>query len=250
MPVRTEIADGVGLITLDRPEKRNALDPASLVALEQAWLELGADESVRAVVLTGAGDAFCAGMDLEKTIPAARALAKGERISDEDFAGLKAVRGACLQGEIPAVPIIAAVNGHCHGQGTDMLLGTDLRIAAPGATFALEEVSLGLFPRGLSAVMLPRQVSWVRAMELLLHVKDDWTASEALEAGLVNAVVERDRLLEVAMSWARRLAGFPRSAVRETVMAARHNLFAALDDAHGFADAAAGRAMREMAESG
>lgn len=222
MAVNFELrCDGaVAVVTISRPEARNALDPATLRALADAWRRVAGDTAIRAVVLTGRGNAFCAGMDLEKTIPAARRLAAGERIDDDDFQGLKAVPEATLQSGRPHKPIVAAVNGHCRGQGTDMLLATDYRISVPSATFALEEVSIGLFPRGNTTVMLPRQIPWARAVELALHVKGGWDAATALQAGLVNEVVSPESLEERALGVAERLASYdPRvvSAVLEAM---------------------------------
>lgn len=228
MAVIVEISEGVGLITLDRPEARNALDPESLIHLKDAWAELGSHKRVGAIVITGTGEAFCAGMDLKKTIPMAQAIARGERIPDEAFAGLKAAPAATLQLELPPQPVIAAVNGHCHGQGTDMLIATDYRIAAEEATFALEEVEIGLFPRGNSTVYLPKQMPYAKAMELVLHVnKGGWSADKALEAMLINEVVARDDVLDRALEVARRIASFPRPAVQETLRAMRQNFWAA-----------------------
>jgi enoyl-CoA hydratase len=210
MPVQLDFrSDGrVAVVTISRPEAKNALDPATLTELANVWRRIGADEGVRAAVLTGDGDAFCAGMDLKKTIPAARRLASGERIGDDEFAGLRAIPAATLQTDRPKKPIVAAVNGHCRGQGTDILLATDYRISVPNATFALEEVSIGLFPRGNTTVMLPRQIPWARAVELALHVTGGWDAATALQAGLINEVIEEPALLERAIEVAERLASY------------------------------------------
>lgn len=227
MAVVTEIVEKVGLITLDRPDASNALDPETLVNLRDAWAELGSHKKVGALVITGKGDAFCAGMDLKKTIPMAQAIARGERIPDIAFAGLKAAPDATLQRALPPQPIIAAVNGHCHGQGTDMLFATDYRLAAPEATFALEEVAIGLFPRGNTTVYLPKQMPYVKAMELVLHInKDGWTAQKALDAMLINEIVPRDDLLDRALEIARQLANYPAPAVRETLRKMRENFWA------------------------
>lgn len=162
----------VELVTIDRPEKANALDPASLRELAAAWRRIAADDEVRCVVITGAGErAFCAGMDLATTIPAAQRLARGERIDPDDFAGLRDAATAVLAGFDPGRPLVAAVNGHCRAAGLDLLLQCDLRYAAPHATFGLEEVARGLYPTGNATVLLPRQIAWVHAMELLLTAR-------------------------------------------------------------------------------
>lgn len=243
MSVHVELAEGgrIAVLTLARPEAKNALDPPMLSALAEAWRHVREDDSIRVAVLTGYGDAFCAGMDLKKTIPAAKRLAAGERLSDEEFAGLKAAREATLQVRRPAKPIVAAINGHCRGQGTDMLLATDYRIAAEKATFALEEVELGLFPRGNSTVMLPRQLGWARAVEMALHVRGGWDAHEALQAGLVNEVVEVERVQSRAMEVARRLSGFEPAVVQAILTELRNRAFgedveAAVKRSHNIGD--------------
>lgn len=218
-------AAGVAVVRLTRPQAKNALDPLTLVELASIWDALRSNRDVRAIVLTGSGDSFCAGMDLKTTIPAAERLAAGERIPDEDFAGLKAARSATLQVDRPPQPIVAAVNGHCRGQGTDMLLATDYRIAVPEATFALEEVSLGLFPRGYTTVVLARQLPWPKAVELALSATPYWTARQALEAGLVNEIVEPSRLEERALEVAGRLASFDPDVVQSTLAALRSETF-------------------------
>ncbi len=212
-------------VTLARPEAKNALDPATLLELAQAWDRIRDDPDIRAVVLTGKGDAFCAGMDLKRTIPAARRLASGERIDDTEFAGLKAAPMATLQTKRPMKPIVAAVNGHCRGQGTDMLLATDYRIASEIATFALEEASIGVFPRGNTTVLLARQVPWVHAMDLVLHVSGGWDATKALRAGLVNEVVPADQLLNRALEVAERLASYRPELVAAILESMRTSAF-------------------------
>ncbi len=217
----------VAIVTISRPEAKNALDPATLSALADAWQRVRSDERIRVAVLTGAGDAFCAGMDLKKTIPAAMRLASGERIDDADFAGLRAAPEATLQKNRPRVPIVAAVNGHCRGQGTDMLLATDYRIAVPAATFALEEVSKGLFPRGNTSLMLPRQVTWAKAVELSLHITGGWDASAALSAGLINEVVAPGDLRARALEVAERIASYDPKVVSAVLESMRASAFGA-----------------------
>lgn len=160
---------GVALVILDRPERANALDPASLCALAEAWRAIAADDSIRCAVLTGAGDrVFCAGMDMRETIPVAQALARGERIAPDAFAGLRDVATALLAGFDLGKPLVCAINGHARAGGFDLMLASEMRFAVPHATFALEEVALGLYPTGNATVLLPRQIGWVHAHELLL----------------------------------------------------------------------------------
>ncbi|HKK53045.1 MAG TPA: enoyl-CoA hydratase/isomerase family protein, partial [Myxococcota bacterium] len=146
---RPEAHPHVAVVVLDRPERANALDLEMLRQLAAAWRRIDDDPSVRVVVLTGAGDrSFCAGMDMRETIPASQALARGERIAPEDFEGLQSVAAATLVEKPLRVPLIAAINGHARAGGFDLLLAAQIRYAVPSATFALEEVALGLYPTG------------------------------------------------------------------------------------------------------
>jgi enoyl-CoA hydratase len=190
MPVRYEIRDHIAIITLDRPEAMNALDPPMLHGLAEAWDRAEEDEDVWVVVVTGAGDqAFCA-------------------------AHFPNMTRTLLRNRLYPKPIVAAVNGHCIAGGLEMLLATDLRYASTNATFALQEVRWGLFPLAGSTVRLPRQVPYCRAMELLL-VGDRVDAATALQMGLVNDVVEPGALLDRAYGVAERITRNGPLAVRK-----------------------------------
>jgi enoyl-CoA hydratase len=235
MAVRFELpADHphVALVTIDRPERANALDPPTLRALAAAWERIAADDDVRCAVLTGAGDrAFCAGMDLATTIPAAQRLARGERVSPEEFAGLRAVATAVLVDFDLRTPLVCAMNGHARAAGLDMALAAELRYAVPEATLALEEVARGLYPTGNATVLLPRQIPWVHANDLLLTGRAI-SAARAAEIGLVNAVVPRERLLATAFAAADAIAGNAPLAVRATRRGLRELRDAPLDAAY------------------
>jgi enoyl-CoA hydratase/carnithine racemase len=234
MPVRCERpaeAAHVALVTIDRAAHANALDPPTLRALADAWRRLAADEDVRAVVLTGAGERiFCAGMDMKTTIPASQRLARGERIDPEDFAGLRDAATAVLTGFDLGKPLVVAVNGHCRAVGLDLMLQSELRYAAPHATFALEEVARGLYPTGNATVLLPRQIGWVHAMELLLTARPI-DAARAAAIGLVNEVVSASDLLPRALAAAAAIAANAPLAVRETRRGVRELLSLPLDEA-------------------
>jgi len=234
MPVRCERpaeAAHVALVTIDRAAHANALDPPTLRALADAWRRLAADEDVRCVVLTGAGErVFCAGMDMKTTIPASQRLARGERIDPEDFAGLRDAATAVLTGFDLAKPLVVAVNGHCRAVGLDLMLQSELRYAAPHATFALEEVARGLYPTGNATVLLPRQIGWVHAMELLLTARPI-DAARAAAIGLVNEVVSAADLLPRALAAAAAIAANAPLAVRETRRGVRELLSLPLDEA-------------------
>jgi enoyl-CoA hydratase len=206
----------IAIVTIDRPERANALDPPTLLALASAWRELAADDDVRCVVLTGAGErAFCAGMDMTTTIPQAQRLARGERLDEETFEALRAVGTATLAAFDLGKPLVAAVNGHARAGGFDLMLAAELRYAVPHATFALEEVAIGLYPTGHATVLLPRQIPWVHAQDLLLTARPiDAARAEAI--GLVNAVVEADALMPTAIAAADAIARNAPLAVRAT----------------------------------
>ena len=206
----------MAVVTIDRPEQANSLDPPSILGLADAWRRVRDDADVRCVVLTGAGErVFCGGMDMKTTIPASQRLARGERIDDETFAALRDVSTAILAGFDVGKPIVAAVNGHCRAVGFDLLLTTDVRYAVPDATFALEEVARGLYPTGNATVLLPRQIPWVHAQALLLTARSI-SAEEARDIGLVNAVVLPDDLMPVALETADAIAGNAPLAVQAT----------------------------------
>jgi enoyl-CoA hydratase len=222
----------VAVVTIDRPAKANALDPPTLRDLAGAWRSLAADDAVRCVVLTGAGErAFCGGMDMATTIPLSQRLARGERLADDDFAALRDVGTAMLLDVDLGKPIVCAVNGHAHAVGFDLMLATDVRYAVPHATFALEEVARGLYPTGHATVLLPRQIAWVHAQELLLTARPI-DAARAAEIGLVNAVVAPGDLMSAALDTAGSIAANAPLAVQATRRGVRELLGRPLADAY------------------
>ena len=235
MAVRFELpADHphVALVTIDRAAQANSLDPPSLAELAAAWRRIAADTEIRCAVLTGAGDrVFCAGMDMKTTIPASQRFARGERIDEPSMEGLRNVATALLAGFDLATPLVAAVNGHARAGGFDLLLACEIRFAVPHATFALEEVALGLYPTGNATVLLPRQIPWVHAHELLLSAQPI-SAERALAIGLVNEIVPPERLRERALACADAIAGNAPLAVRETRRGVREILHLSLGDAY------------------
>jgi len=223
---------GVALVTLDRPAQANALDPPTLRDLAAAWRRIAADPGIRCALLTGAGDrTFCAGMDMKTTIPESQRLARGERVAPEVFEALREVSTALLAGFDLATPLVCAVNGHARAGGFDLMLASEIRFAVPEATFALEEVALGLYPTGNATVLLPRQIPWVHAQEILLTARPI-DAPRALEIGLVNAIVAPDELLARALASADAIAGNAPLAVRETRRGVREILALPLPEAY------------------
>jgi enoyl-CoA hydratase/carnithine racemase len=223
----------VAVVTIDRPQQMNALDPPTLRQLADAWLRIASDDDIRCAVVTGAGErAFCAGMDMKTTIPASQRFARGERVDDETFAGLRSVATALLAGFDLGTPLICAVNGHARAGGFDLMLASEIRYAVAHATFALEEVALGLYPTGNATVLLPRQISWVHAHELLLTARPIG-AARALEIGLLNRIVDADKLMATALETADAIAANAPLAVRETRRGIREILHLSLSAAYG-----------------
>jgi enoyl-CoA hydratase len=180
-------------VTLNRPEARNALSAGMLAGMYRAWRLLDSDPELRVAILTGRGGTFCAGADL-------KAMGGGER--DAEFQALLAEVPdlhwqALLRHNRPGKPIVAAVEGYAVAGGTEILQGTDIRVAAEGAIFGVTEARRGLFPLGGSSVRLRRQIPYTLAAEILLtgrHV----TAREALAFGLVGRVVPDGQALAEA----------------------------------------------------
>ncbi len=222
----------IAVVTIDRPERANALDPPTVSALAQHWRQIAADPEIRCAILTGAGArVFCAGMDMHATIAVAQALARGERIDDAAFAGLRDVATALLAGFDLATPLVCAINGHARAGGFDLMLAAEIRLAVPHATFALEEVALGLYPTGNATVLLPRQIGWVHAHELLLTAQPI-DATRAAEIGLVNRIVRPEELMTEAFTIADTIARNAPLAVRETRRGVREVLTLPLPDAY------------------
>jgi enoyl-CoA hydratase/carnithine racemase len=222
----------VALVTLDRPDAANSLDPESLAQLAAAWRKIESDSEIRCAVLTGAGDqVFCSGMDMKKTIPAAQRFARGERVSEVDFEGLRSVSTALLAGFDLKTPLVCAINGHARAGGFDLMLASELRYAVPRATFALEEVALGLYPTGNATVLLPRQIAWVHANQLLLTARPI-DAERALKMGLLNEIVPPAELLPTALASADAIAANAPLAVRETRRGVRELLSLSLEEAY------------------
>jgi len=235
MPARLDLPvehPNVAVVTIDRPEEANSLDPPTLCGLAAAWRRVAADDQIRCALVTGAGTrVFCAGMDMKTTIPASQRFARGERIAEESMEGLRNVATALLAGFDLRKPLIAAVNGHARAGGFDLLLASEIRFAVPHATFALEEVALGLYPTGNATVLLPRQIPWVHAQELLLTARPI-SAERALAIGLVNEIVPSGELLKRALECADAVAANAPLAVRETRRGVREILHLSLADAY------------------
>jgi len=220
--VEIEVRDAIAVVTLNRPERLNAMDSEMAVRLIDAFEQIRGSDDIRVAILTGAGDrAFCAGGDLAETIP----LMTGERVMETEWERRwMQVRGSGGPFKTDVgKPLICAINGHAVAGGMELVMNSDIRIAVPEATFGIPEVKVGLFPGGGSSVRLPNQLPYARALELLL-TGDPITAAQALEYGFLNYVVPASALMEKAMQIAVRIAAngpLAIGAVRDSVRACR-----------------------------
>jgi 2-(1,2-epoxy-1,2-dihydrophenyl)acetyl-CoA isomerase len=220
--LRVEVTGPVATLTLDRPDALNALTVPVKVALREALESLAADRSVRAVILTGAGRAFCAGQDLaEREQPDAAPLEVEVR---ERYNPI--IRALRSMGQ----PVIAAVNGVAAGAGASLAFACDIRLAAEDARFVLAFGRIGLVPDSGATWFLPRLVGSAKAAELAL-IGDPVDAAEALRLGLVSRVVPGDRLMAEARALADRLAEGAPLALSLTKGALQRSLAIDLDEA-------------------
>ena len=227
--INLEVADGVATITLNRPDRLNALGGVMRTQLYRALEALEADPQARVVMITGAGRAFCSGGDLKEM---------SERRQSDGSSGMEARPGdflpmrdrilAKLQ-DMPK-PVIAAVNGIAAGAGMNLALGCDLRIASERAAFGEVFVKRGLHPDWGGTWLLPRLVGMAKAMELILF-GDVIPAEEAHRLGIVNKVVPHEDFAAEAADWARRLAEGPPIAMGLAKRGVYRNLAADLASA-------------------
>jgi len=198
MPIVKTVQDGVAIVTLNRPEAMNSIDPESNEQLLAIWDQVSSDEEIRVVVLTGAGErAFCTGADLKKTMPPADSAAR------QVFrAGTRHSNFGTLQTD---KPVIAAINGYALGGGLELALLADIRICSENAQFGLPEVRVGSIPGAGGTQRLIRAVGQSDAMWMLL-TGDRIDANEALRIGLVSKVVPLSALQQTAISLARAMA--------------------------------------------
>ena len=195
--VLTDRHDHVLVVTINRPDARNAINRAVTIGLGDALDEAEHDRDVWAVIVTGAGDkAFCAGADL-------KAVARGENIMPTDERRASWGFAGYVSHHI-SKPTIAAVNGFALGGGTEITLASDLAVAADTASFGLPEVKRGIYAGAGGAFRLPQQLPKKIAMEIVL-TGEPITAQRAHELGLVNRVVPREDLLDAALELAGRI---------------------------------------------
>ncbi|MCX2973097.1 crotonase/enoyl-CoA hydratase family protein [Halieaceae bacterium IMCC8485] len=208
------------IVTLNRPEAKNAFSPEMLLGMYKAWRLLDERDDLHCAILTANGDTFCAGMDL-------KAGADGEQGSTEEFMSLMAEVPnihwqALLRENRPNKPLILAVEGYALAGGTEILQGTDIRVGADNAIFGVTEVARGLYPMSGSTIRLRRQIPYCLAAEMLLcgeHI----TAQQALDFGLINKMVPAGKTLDTAKEYAQKICSNGPLAVRAVVKSLREH---------------------------
>ena len=222
-PVLYEVADHVATITLNRPHRRNAISVRMLTQLADALTRADDSPDVRAIVLTGAGKGFCAGLDIKDAM-AGTGIGSGGGDGGGGATVLQNTRSlpTSILFEIDT-PIIAAVNGAAAGYGLDLALGCDMRILGESSRLLPGFAKRGVVPESGGTWYLPRLVGWAKAAEIGFLGRDI-DAERALELGLANAVVNDEDLVTEARSWAAEIAGNAPLAIRAMKRLYRHGL--------------------------
>ncbi len=206
-----EVSDHIATITLNRPDRLNAITGDMLLSISQVFRDADADSDVRAIILTGAGRGFCAGLDLKDVMAGTGIGGNGAGLPPRfDLAG-----SAPMVLHSTDKPVICALNGAAAGYGLDIALGCDMRVASTKGKLAAIPAKRGILPESGGTWLLPRLVGWAKAAELVFMAKV-LTADEALEMGLVNTVVEPEQLMTVAREWAAEIAANAPLAVQAT----------------------------------
>lgn len=216
--VLTERKDKLLVVTINRPQARNAVDAATALALADAFRIFDSDQSLHVAILTGAAGTFCAGADL-------REVAEGHRTVDPNGSGPMGPTWLLL-----SKPVIAAVEGYAVAGGLELALWCDLRVASRDAVFGVFNRRWGVPLIDLGTVRLPRIIGHGRALDLILTGRPV-AAEEALQIGLVNRVVANGKALEAALELARTLAAFPQQGLRGDRLSAYEQWALSWDDA-------------------
>ncbi len=240
-PINVEHVGPVTVVTIDRPERRNAVDRVAADALEAAFAEFDRDDDASVAVLTGAAGTFCAGADLQ-----AIASGTGNRVTEDGPGPMGPTRMALSK------PVVAAVEGHAVAGGIELAVWCDLRVAAEDAVFGVFCRRFGVPLVDGGTVRLPRLIGQGRAMDLILSGRPVG-AEEALAIGLVNRVVPTGTALEAAIAWATELAALPQVCLRNDRASALTQWDLAVDEAlavetrFGLASLASGEALEGAA---
>jgi enoyl-CoA hydratase len=215
-----ERRDAIAIIRLNRPEKFNALSLAMLEELRDLFKQLETQSDLRAVILTGSGEAFCAGTDINELAGL-----------DQNGARAASERGqaVCSQIEDCAVPVIAAINGIAAGGGCELALACHLRVASTNAQFTLPETKLGVIPGYGGTQRLPRETGYGRALEVML-TGQALSAKQGYQFGLVNQVTDPADVLTAAESLANHISKLAPLAVRACLKAVTRGLELSLQE--------------------
>lgn len=200
--IQYSLEEGVGTIVLNRPERLNAFTRTMHKELKDVFTRAERDPEVRALMITGAGRAFCAGQDLTEA-GGGGGLSVTEKLRETYNVMIMKLRSM-------EKPVLAAVNGVAAGAGCSLALACDLILMSEKATFIQAFTKIGLVPDSGASYFLPRAVGYYKAMEMALF-GDRVTAQEALAMGLCNRVLSEEELMPTAREWARRLARGPRA---------------------------------------
>ena len=205
--LKYDVNDGVATITLNRPEKHNAMTTEMVVRLAEAWIDVRDNPEVRIALLQAAGDkSFCAGADLGSLIPLMSRAREPENEWDEKFVQDRKILNKSMLRDFELYkPVVVAIHGNALAGGTEILMGTDFRIASRTATFGLTEVKRGIVPAAGSLARLARQVPYTAAMRIILG-GEPITAEEAYRYGLVTEIVDPDQVRTRAEEVARSVA--------------------------------------------
>jgi len=223
MPQPALLAEKEGhvlLVTINRPDKKNAVNAEVLCGLSDAWHRLDDDDELRVAILTGAGGNFCAGMDLGVINKLTSGAPPENEFEERLSRDASIIFDGWLKTYRPTKPVIAAVEGFALAGGTEILQGTDIRVAAESAVFGVTEVQRALFPMAGSTVRLPRQIPYTIAVEMLL-TGNGYTAAQCREFGLIGHVVPDGQALAKAREIAERIAANGPLAVKAILRSIR-----------------------------
>ena len=203
-PVRFEVDGNVAIVTLNRPDKANAFDGAMWLALEEAAEKIILNDSVRVVLITGAGKSFCGGLDIN--LAATEGINLGKKTMRDGFDTLRYLSGVFSMYEKLPVPVIAVIKGGCIGLGLELALACDIRLASDSAVFSIPEVAFGLVPDCGGTQRLPRLIGPAMAKELIFTGRRI-DSREALRIGLVNHIYPAGDLDNEVAKMAAEMAG-------------------------------------------
>ena len=221
-----EVNEGVALITLNRPDRYNAVNQDLVDGISESLDKVKNDDSIRAIVMTGAGKGFCAGADM---------MVFGEQVTPEQRRDYLIDQYQPLMSQFYNLnkPIIGAINGTAAGVGAAFALACDLRVMSEKSAILFAFINIGLGPDGGASWLLSRQVGYSKAFEIAISGKKV-LGQQCLELGLTNRVVENEKILENAINWAKELANRPTLAIGITKQDIVHSMNNDLDSTIAF----------------